>query len=114
MLIFSFSSWNDHRRNYSLYFFLIIAYVLLGLTNTTNTTVDNKADLRDQLVTSASQIEQSSESVTTTTTTTNAINESINATEPSLFRKPQNMSDVQRILIALVRLFAQAFLIVSS
>lgn len=112
--MFSFSSWNDHRRYYSLYFALIIAYVLLDLTNATNTTVDNKANLRDQLVTSASQFEQSTESVATTTTTTNAINGSINATEPSLFHKPQNMSDVQRILLALVRLFAQAFLIVSS
>lgn len=111
--MFSFSSWNDHRRYYSLYLFLIIACILLGLTNATNTTVDNKGNLRDQLVTSANQLEQSTESVTTTTTT-NVINQSINATEPSLFHKPQNMSDVQRILLALVRLFAQAFLIVSS
>ena len=101
-----------------LYFFLIIAYVLLGLTNATNTTVDNKTNLRDQVVTSTNQLvtEQSTESTTvttTTTTTTILINGSINATEPSIFRRPKNMSDVQRILLALVRLFAQAFLIVS-
>lgn len=116
MLVFSFTPSNHRRRDYSLCFFLIVACLLLGITNATNTTAANNEQVVDIAVTATDQLgknlnEQSTTEATTTTTV--ATNASANATDISIFHKPKNMSDVRRILLAFVQLLAQAFIVVS-
>ncbi len=119
MLVFSFIQ-SNHRQHYSLYLFLIIACLLLGITNAINAeTEDNNENVIDEFTTKQlskklnDELTETSRTIILTTTTTTAANESSNTTEPSIFQKPQNMADVKRLGLAFVTLLAQAFLIVS-
>jgi hypothetical protein len=111
MLVFSSIQWNHHHRYYPLYLFLFIACLLLGITNATNETVVNNDGLLDKVSTFATSLWKSINDGTNETSITT--NETINVTEPSIFHKPENMSDVRRILSAILRVSAQIFLIVS-
>ncbi len=110
--LFSFTKQNyHHHRHCSLYFFIIFAYLLLGLTNASNNTADVRKGFIEKLETYGENFwknlnEGSNENSTTT-------NESSNATETSVFHKPKNMSDVRNILSTILRVIAQVFIIVS-
>jgi hypothetical protein len=110
VLIFSSIQSNHHHRYYPLYLFLIIACLLLGITNATNQTADNNERILDKVTTYATHLWKYINDGSNETATTN---ETTNTTETSIFHKPENMSDVRRILSAFLRLLAQLFIIVS-
>ncbi len=110
--MFSSIQSNHHHRYYPLYLFLIIACLLLGITNATNQIADNNDGLIDKVSTFATSLWKSLNEGSNDTSTT--ANETTNTTQTSIFHKPENMSDVRRMLVAFLRLLAQLFIIVSS
>jgi uncharacterized protein with PQ loop repeat len=109
VLIFSSIQSNHHRRYYPLYLFLIIACLLLGITNATNQIADNNDGLIDKVSTFATSLWKSLNEGSNDTSTT--ANETTNTTQTSIFHKPENMSDVRRMSLAFLRLLAQLFII---
>ena len=94
-----------HHHYSSFYLFFIIAYLLLGFTNATNTTVNTSGGLIG--FTEKIFDQKSNQSLTKTA------NESLNPNETSIFHRPIRMSDVRRIIILVIRLCVQGFIIVS-
>jgi len=101
------------QRYFTLYLFIIVAFLLLDVTNadTTNTT-DVKEGFRDKLKDAVNNLLENLNLRSSDNLTTTANDSSVeNAT--SIFHKPKNMSDVRTIFLAFLRLVAQIFIIVS-
>ncbi len=115
--MFSFIKQNYHQqicghRHYSLYLLITVAFLLLGCTNATNNTTDTGEGFVDTLKSYANLALEKIRGRTEDNSTTMA-NETIDHNETSIFHKPKNINDVQLILLAILRLLAQAFLVVS-
>jgi hypothetical protein len=85
---------------------------LLGSTNATNNTTDAGEGFVEKVKTYFNHVLENINGGSDDNSTT-MTNQSLEQNETSIFHKPKNMSDVQMILLAILRLFAQAFLIVS-
>lgn len=100
----------DHRH-YTLYLFIIIAYLLLDVTNaTTNTTAAPQSivgKVEDYVSNVLENYLRSSENSTA------SMNESLVQNTTSMLNRPLQMSDVRVIFSTILRLLAQVFLIVS-
>lgn len=112
--LFSFSKFNLHQHC-SCYLLIIIAFVLLGFTNATNEPASIKEGFIENIKHYGSYIleklQTSDENSTTTATTT--VNETANQTEIVIFNRPIHMSSIRAFFIALLRVLAQLFMIVS-
>lgn len=108
--LFSFIKQNHFHRHSSLYLFITIAFLLLGLTNAAenNTNVD-QGFLGKLKALPGRLLENLTEGLHENSTT----NQSSNDNETSIFHKPKNINDVKNILLVILRLLAQALMIVS-
>jgi hypothetical protein len=105
-------------RSYATYFFVIIACLLLGLTNATNdiTHADNvEHGLVGKVKTYVTHLWNNIQqrSVDNSTTANETIIEHDNSSLTSIFRRPFHMSDIRLIFSAFLGFLAQLFMIVS-
>jgi len=96
----------NYRLHCSLYLFITIACLLLGLTNATNNTADADEGLVEKVTTYVGHIWKN-----LSDGSNNSSNGSSNASETSIFHKPQNMSDIRSFLTAILRVLAQLLMI---
>jgi len=96
----------NYHRHCSLYLFITIACLLLGLTNATNNTADADEGLVEKVTTYVGHIWKN-----LSDGSNNSSNGSSNASETSIFHKPQNMSDIRSFLTVILRVLAQLLMI---
>ncbi len=99
------------QRYFTLYLFIIVAFLLLDVTNadTTNTT-DVKEGFGGQV---KDYFNNFLENLNLRSSDNLTANDSSVENATSIFHKPKDMSDVRNIFLAFLRLVAQIFIIVS-